>query len=127
MISEENIVKLRTRLNLSQIELGNILDMSPQTVARWELGSKKPSFQQEMIFLGLQKLIEENGDKLDTEKIKNMAQTKGGLSHLFGMLGGSTAATIGAAAVTGFFLPVILGAGTVAILIDSIISYFQTD
>ena len=125
----EDVIALRSKINLSQIELGNLLDTSSQTVMKWEQGVKTPSPQQEMILMGLQKLAEKNGNRLDTDKVKNIAQIKGGggLSHILGLIGGMAAiAAVGtAAALTGFFLPVILGTGTA--FLETVTSYFAKE
>jgi len=86
MIKSERILQIRNILHLSQIELSNMLDVSSQTVARWESGKMPPSMREEMIFSGLEKIIG-IGKNIDLEKIKYISQHKGGITSLVGLVG----------------------------------------
>ncbi len=41
--NSKNIVSLRKKLKLSQVDLATVFNISPSTVQKWESGQKKPT------------------------------------------------------------------------------------
>lgn len=112
MVTSAEIKNVRDKLGLTKTELGNLLDVSDQTILRWENGDKKPSNREVLMILGLQKIINDGGDELDIDKFRTFARTNsaGAYASLLGVIGGTAAATgmtaaaVGAAAVGGALL-----------------------
>ncbi|MBZ0117197.1 MAG: helix-turn-helix domain-containing protein [Sandaracinaceae bacterium] len=54
LMQAEDIRALRLSLNLTQAELGRLLNVSPWTVSRWESGAALPDLWQHDVLLRLQ-------------------------------------------------------------------------
>ena len=58
------ILELRSKLNISQHELANLLGVSFQSVNRWENGHFEPT---KIIKVKVDKLLKENGIEVDEQ------------------------------------------------------------
>lgn len=58
------ILELRSKLNISQYELANILGVSFQSVNRWENGHFEPT---KIVKVRVDKMLKDNGIVLDEE------------------------------------------------------------
>ena len=85
----ERLLKLRKEKNLSQEELANILDVSRQTISKWETGGATPDFDKivplcefygitsDELLTGKKDIIESNEEEKKNKFARNLAISVG--------------------------------------------------
>lgn len=78
---EEKIIKLRKQKNMSQEELAEKLNVTRQTISKWELGQSKPDMEKlieisNLFEVGVETLTNESLDVESVKKVKSKKERK---------------------------------------------------
>lgn len=88
----EHIMKLRKKKGLSQEQLGEIIEVTRQTISNWELGETTPNIEQLKLLsktfnISIDELLDNEIEVILMKKISNTEQLSGMIIRILKIIG----------------------------------------